>query len=59
MRSPVGLQQGLTYTVVSQVPLRDRQLLDRASTNYLPNISNYYLQIPLKSRQNCKNTLKI
>uniref|UniRef100_UPI00286EABE7 transglutaminase domain-containing protein n=1 Tax=Chamaesiphon sp. VAR_69_metabat_338 TaxID=2964704 RepID=UPI00286EABE7 len=54
MRSPVGLHQGLTYTVVSQVPLRDRQLLDspaerlrqRASTNYPQKISNYYLQIP-------------
>jgi transglutaminase-like putative cysteine protease len=46
IRSPVGLQQGLTYTVVSQVPLRDRQLLDRASTNYRQNIGNYYLQIP-------------
>jgi transglutaminase-like putative cysteine protease len=46
MRSPVGLQQGLTYTVVSQVPLRDRQLLDRASNNYPKKISQYYLQIP-------------
>ncbi|WP_310487612.1 transglutaminaseTgpA domain-containing protein, partial [Chamaesiphon sp. VAR_69_metabat_338] len=46
MRSPVGLHQGLTYTVVSQVPLRDRQLLDGASTNYPQKISNYYLQIP-------------
>jgi transglutaminase-like putative cysteine protease len=48
LRSPVGLQQGLTYTVVSQVPFRDRQLLDRASTNYPQKISTYYLQIPDK-----------
>jgi transglutaminase-like putative cysteine protease len=48
LRSPVGLQQGLTYTVVSQVPFRDRQLLDRASTNYSQKISTYYLQIPDK-----------
>ena len=48
LRSPVGLQQGLTYTVVSQVPFRDRQLLDRASTNYPPAISKHYLQIPDK-----------
>ncbi len=46
LRSPVGLQQGLTYTVVSQVPFRDRQLLDTATTNYPPSISKYYLQIP-------------
>jgi protein-glutamine gamma-glutamyltransferase len=46
LRSPVGLQQGLTYTVVSQVPFRDRQLLDTATTNYPPPISKYYLQIP-------------
>jgi transglutaminase-like putative cysteine protease len=46
LRSPVGLQQGLTYTVVSQVPFRDRQLLDTATTNYPSPISKYYLQIP-------------
>ena len=48
IRSPVGLQTGLTYTAVSQVPFRDRQLLDKASTNYSPDITNYYLQIPAK-----------
>jgi transglutaminase-like putative cysteine protease len=48
IRSPVGLQQGLTYTVVSQVPYRDRNLLDRASTDYTPAISKYYLQVPAK-----------
>jgi protein-glutamine gamma-glutamyltransferase len=46
LRSPVGLMQGLTYTVVSQVPFRDRQLLDRTKTNYPPDITNYYLQLP-------------
>jgi transglutaminase-like putative cysteine protease len=46
MRSPIGLQQGLTYTVISQVPYRDRQLLDAAGTNYAPNITDYYLQVP-------------
>ncbi len=46
LRSPVGLLQGLTYTVVSQVPFRDRSLLDLASTNYAPDLHNYYLQIP-------------
>jgi protein-glutamine gamma-glutamyltransferase len=46
LRSPVGLQQGLTYTVVSQVPYRDRAKLDQAKTNYSNKISKYYLQIP-------------
>jgi transglutaminase-like putative cysteine protease len=46
IRSPVGLQQGLTYTAISQVPYRNRALLDLASTNYPPKIANYYLQIP-------------
>jgi protein-glutamine gamma-glutamyltransferase len=48
IRSPVGLQQGLTYTVISQVPFRNRKLLDQASTNYPQAISQYYLQIPTK-----------
>ncbi len=46
LRSPVGLLKGLTYTAISQVPLRDRILLDRAKTDYQPKISKYYLQIP-------------
>lgn len=46
LRSPVGLLPGLTYTVISQVPFRDRSLLDRARTNYAPNIQKHYLQIP-------------
>jgi transglutaminase-like putative cysteine protease len=46
VRSPVGLQPGLTYTVVSQVPYRDRALLDRASTKYSQTIAEHYLQIP-------------
>jgi transglutaminase-like putative cysteine protease len=46
VRSPVGLQQGLTYTVVSQVPFRDRQLLDLATTKYPQAIPEHYLQIP-------------
>ena len=46
MRSPVGLIQGLTYTVVSQVPYRERAKLDRASTTYSPEIREHYLQIP-------------
>jgi transglutaminase-like putative cysteine protease len=46
LRSPVGLLEGLTYTVVSQVPYRDRDLLNQAGTNYPPYIRQYYLDIP-------------
>lgn len=46
LRSPVGLAEDLTYTVISDVPYRDRTLLGTASTNYPRNIEKYYLQIP-------------
>ncbi|MBW4622431.1 MAG: DUF3488 and DUF4129 domain-containing transglutaminase family protein [Cyanosarcina radialis HA8281-LM2] len=46
LRSPVGLIEGLTYTVISQVPYRDRTLLGKASTNYPDYIRQYYLQVP-------------
>nr|WP_318528523.1 DUF3488 and DUF4129 domain-containing transglutaminase family protein [Plectonema radiosum] len=46
LRSPVGLSEDLTYTIISDVPYRDRTSLGNASTNYPQNIKNYYLQIP-------------
>ncbi|MBN3949925.1 MAG: DUF3488 domain-containing protein [Nostoc sp. NMS7] len=46
LRSPVELSEGLTYTVISAVPYRDRTLLGEASTNYPKHIKKYYLQIP-------------
>lgn len=46
LRSPVGLSEGLTYTVVSEVPYRDRTTLRKASTNYPDRIKKYYLQVP-------------
>jgi protein-glutamine gamma-glutamyltransferase len=46
LRSPVGLGEGLTYTAISQVPFYNRNLLDAAKTEYQPEISEYYLQIP-------------
>jgi protein-glutamine gamma-glutamyltransferase len=46
LRSPVGLLKGLTYTVISQVPFRDRSLLDVASTTYSEDVRKHYLQIP-------------
>ncbi len=46
LRSPVILQEGMTYTVVSRVPFRDRTLLGQAGTRYPPGIRSHYLQVP-------------
>ena len=46
VRAPVPLQEGLTYTVVSDVPYRDRTQLGAASTQYPAVIRQHYLQIP-------------
>jgi transglutaminase-like putative cysteine protease len=46
LRAPVALSENLTYTVISEVPYRDRTLLGKAGNNYPKNIEKYYLQIP-------------
>jgi transglutaminase-like putative cysteine protease len=46
LRSPVELSEGMTYTVISEVPYRERTLLFKASTAYPQSIKDYYLQIP-------------
>jgi transglutaminase-like putative cysteine protease len=46
LRSPLNLREGLTYTVISEVPYRDRSVLREASTNYSKVIRDLYLQIP-------------
>lgn len=46
LRSPVQLSEGMTYTVLSQVPYRNRTLLGKAGSEYAPEIKDYYLQIP-------------
>ena len=46
LRSPVPLSDGLTYTVVSEVPYRDRTRLQEAPTDYPEAIQSHYLQIP-------------
>lgn len=46
LRSPVPLADGLTYTAISQVSLRDRTRLGNASTDYPDSIANVYLQVP-------------
>lgn len=51
LRSPVGLVPGLTYTVISHVPYRDRSLLQQASSNYSDKIKQTYLQIPVEIKE--------
>ncbi|WP_192925004.1 transglutaminase TgpA family protein [Sodalinema gerasimenkoae] len=46
LRSPVPLSDGLTYSVVSHVSLRDRTRLGEADTTYPQSISDVYLQVP-------------
>ncbi|MEM9136684.1 MAG: DUF4129 domain-containing transglutaminase family protein, partial [Cyanobacteria bacterium P01_F01_bin.42] len=46
LRSPVALEEGLTYTVVSDVPYRNRTALKSASTDYPERIRAKYLQLP-------------
>ncbi|MBE9119742.1 DUF3488 domain-containing protein [Tychonema sp. LEGE 07199] len=46
LRAPVELAEGLTYTVISNVPFRDRSLLGQTGTNYPKNIRKFYLDVP-------------
>ncbi|AFY73786.1 transglutaminase-like enzyme, predicted cysteine protease [Synechococcus sp. PCC 7502] len=46
IRAPGPLPLDLTYTVISQVPLRDRTLLSQAPKRYPRSIFNTYLDLP-------------
>ncbi|CAA9588493.1 FIG00873229: hypothetical protein [uncultured Synechococcales cyanobacterium] len=46
LRSPIGLPEGLTYTVVSDVPYRQQDLLGRSGRDYPAAIRHAYLQVP-------------
>jgi len=46
LRSPLGLVEGLTYTVISDVPYRDRSLLRQATDDYPKTVTKYYLDVP-------------
>lgn len=52
LRAPISLEKGMTYTVISQVPERDRTALGQAPTTYPAAITKYYLEVPaaLRSR---------
>lgn len=46
LRSPLLLPEGLTYSVISEVPYRDRTRLGKAPTRYRQEIRDYYLSVP-------------
>ena len=46
LRSPLPLADGLTFTVISNVPYRDRTPLRQASTEYEDDTTENYLQVP-------------
>ncbi len=46
LRSPSPLSPGLTYTVISNVPIPDVERLRKAKRLYLPAIRNRYLNLP-------------
>jgi len=46
LRSPIALSDGITYTVVSEVPDRDRTRLNQSNTQYSEVIRQSYLQVP-------------
>ncbi|MEC4813336.1 MAG: DUF3488 and DUF4129 domain-containing transglutaminase family protein [Scytonema sp. PMC 1069.18] len=55
LRAPVELSEGLTYTVVSEVPYRDRTLLGKAPTKYPASFRKHYLQIPPEIANKVRN----
>jgi len=54
MRSPAGLIEGLTYTVISRVPYRSQTDLQLAGDNYPDTIAKYYLDIPSSAKENLR-----
>jgi protein-glutamine gamma-glutamyltransferase len=50
LRSPVALTEGLTYTVISDVPYRDRTRLQKAQSQFRINDDNPYAVVPDRIR---------
>ncbi|EKQ69692.1 transglutaminase-like enzyme, predicted cysteine protease [Leptolyngbyaceae cyanobacterium JSC-12] len=55
LRSPLGLSEGLTYTVISSVPYRDRTRLQQAPTTYTDKIRQVYMEVPANIREKVRN----
>lgn len=50
LRSPLELLEGLTYTVISEVPYRNRTALQSAGKRYPSTVRKHYLAVPEKIR---------
>lgn len=46
LRAPIPLTEGLTYTIVSQVPFRDRAQLAAAGQDYPKTLGQRYFELP-------------
>jgi len=55
LRSPLALTEGFTYTVVSEVPFRDRTRLREATQKYPKAIQDYYLDVPAEIRDRIRS----
>ncbi|WP_017304877.1 transglutaminase TgpA family protein [Spirulina subsalsa] len=51
IRAPTYLGENLTYTVISDVPVRNRTALRMASTDYPESIRRFYLEVPSGIRE--------
>jgi transglutaminase-like putative cysteine protease len=51
IRAPVELTDGITYTVVSAVPYRDRTAINAAEVVYPESVQAFYLQLPESIRE--------
>jgi transglutaminase-like putative cysteine protease len=56
MRAPGPLPQDVTYSVISNVPERNPQLLRQMPSEYPKAIRNYYLQIPTNLSPQVRST---
>jgi len=54
LRSPLGILEGLTYTVVSEVPYRERGKLAISGTDYPSQITDKYLDVPPEIKEKVK-----
>jgi len=55
IKSPVELSEGITFTVISRVPYRDRSKLRTASTDYPDFVRDHYLQVPPEIEDRIRN----
>ncbi|MEM6836615.1 MAG: transglutaminaseTgpA domain-containing protein [Cyanobacteria bacterium P01_C01_bin.120] len=51
LRSPIPLAEGMTYSVVSKVPYRDRTQLRATPQDYSDEMRQVYLQVPPEIRE--------